>query len=361
MNLQKRNVMGVDIDINSYTPETHPPIPLSEGNFEGFYWQDISEYIDEPNNPKLWNGGIRKFQDLDRQTEEFSAHLDRSGWDINYFPPAFDTEGNPVDGRKRIYTMAEKNEKWIPAARYSFPKTSKKERQTITAAIMGNMRSDYSNPALFEDFLSAAKKIVAGGDLNPHDPQDVDSWFTEMNIYDYLAKQSISKLKIAISNLNLHGNEFMYMMDRASAVNYILNTKVVSNLGIDNFKNQNDPDIPELVVFTPNEVNAYRILCKHILPNARVNRRTLIALYTMHYDTTEARKSIQSFPKGLDQLVADCGTFVGNELSGVKLDSPFISNSYEILGAIPQVRIGDNDLLHKRYWDANDFISTDQY
>ena len=60
---------------------------------------------------------------------------------------------------------------------------------------------------------------------------------------------------------------------------------------------------------------------------------------------------------------ADCGRVwqVANgkrQVANIKWQT---ANSYEILGAIPQVRIGDNDLLHKRYWDANDFISTDQY
>ena len=120
-------------------------------------------------------------------------------------------------------------------------------------------------------------------------------------------------------------------------------------------------ELPEVIIFTPNEVNSYRVFCKHILPNSRINRRTLIALYVTGFDPIVAREQVQKFPNQLARLEADCGTLVGNVLSGVTLDSPFKSNSYDILGAIPQIRIGDGNKRHSTYWSAKDLISCENY
>ena len=109
------------------------------------------------------------------------------------------------------------------------------------------------------------------------------------------------------------------------------------------------------------EVNLYRILCKHILPNAAKGIKTLIILYTLGSDPNENIKDVKAFDGKINNLINQAVDLIQHDLNGIKIDVPFISSMKEMLGAIPQRRNGEEGEVHEELFNRHELISIKNY
>jgi len=366
MSEQIRTIFGTSVDINKYTLESHTPLPQTDGTHLRFIWWEIPQkYFDEPNHKDLQNLGIRLEQNLNRGEDDFAHSIKKDGWKITPFPPTVGTDNKPRNGRKRIIIAIKAGERFIPAALNSykdFKGVVEETRSRITTGLQLNMDDDYSEPAQFRDFKEAASVLISEGtDLSTE--KLVDEWlFNELNINNYLCPASVTKLRGSILNMGKVGLDHMIKMTRDNAMKYLaVCPEIRDNYGIKTpHKQSNDPKIPELCLYTPNDVNAYRSLCQHILQNVTTKRETLIVLYTNDYDPETATKAMIQFEVTLTDLVSRSGQFVENELTGLSFNKPFVSNGYKILGCIPQ-KTTTKSKLHEKLFDSKSLIKIEDY
>lgn len=366
MSEQIRTIFGTSVDINQYNLSSHIPLPQTGATHQKFMWWEIpQEYIDNPNHKDLQNLGIRADQNLDRAEDDFAHSVRKDGWKIGPFPPTVGTDNRPRNGRKRIRIAIKAGERFIPVALNSykgFKNEVEDKRSRITTGLQLNMDDDYSEPAQFKDFKKAASVLISEGtDLSTE--KLVDEWlFNELLIDDYLSPQSVTKLRGSILNMGKDGSDHMIKMSRDEAMKYLADCpEIRDNYGIKTpHKQSNEPKIPELCLYTPNDINAFRVLCQHIFQNVTTKRETLIALYTNDYDPETATKAMKKFEVTLKDLVSRSGQFVENELTGISFNKPFVSSGYKILGCIPQ-KTTTKSKLHEKLFDSKSLIKIEDY
>ena len=371
-NTNKRVVFGGEVDINDYYDSNkqpkNKPFKQYRGIFSHFGWYDVSQHKGNLNSDNLDNDGIREQQDLDREQEEFNYHMSREGWKIDFFPPIISLQNpkKPKNGRKRIRSVVIDGGKWIPAAYYNFPleiSEGEEYRNHITNGLQANVDLTHSDPSEFNDFYNAALVLFKKRLLDPQDEQAVHDWlYNEVEIEDALSNESIRRLKEKISKIGIGGSAFMRMMDRKGAIEYLDKCVKVQNLG---GVSANEDDTSKVALFSPSQVNCLRFFGNHVLPNAKLGKQTNLVLYTTKADSAVCSENIRIFMSQLNQLQKNACSFVMKSLGGVigeNYDSSnFTSSLVNVLGAIPQKKIGGNADEHKTLWNVNDLISIENY
>ena len=363
-------IFGVEVDISDYYDENQqpkiPPPPQHLGTFSHFGWYNISRYKGRLYCDELSNLGIRVTQDVEREQDDFDAHLSREGWSTIFFPPIVSLQTDlPKNGRKRIRGGVNSGEKWIVAAFYNYPDITsvpKQKRQTITNGIQANISFDKSDPSTFADFYNGA--VVLSEIDSEFDPQDstcVNNWLhKEIDIESALGPISIGRLKKKIATIGAGGSAFMHMMDRTEAESYCLkSSKIISHGGIGG-----EDDTSKVAMFVPNQVNAYRFFGKHVLQNAKLGKKSYVVLYTSKPDADICTDAIKNFRTLMNQLTQNSAGLVMSEMGafGENYDcSKFTSSMWEILGCIPQKKLGQNAEEHKTLYNVNDLIKIDNY
>ena len=373
-NTDKRVVFGVEVDINDYYDSNKQPkikpFKQYKGTFSHFGWYDVSQHKGELYSENLSNLGVRATQEMEREQEEFNYHMKREGWRIDYFPPIVPLQNSkkPKGGRKRVRSAVMEGEKWIPVAYYNYPEETtegRKKRNHITNGLKANIPCDHGDPAEFADFFKGAEVLYEEGEINPQDAQEVHDWlYKEIEIDDALSDISIGRLKDKISKIGPGGSAFMQMMDRKDAIEYLNKCEKVQNLGGVSGKKEDSQDIDKVALFVPNHVNCLRFFGNHLLPNAKLGKVTNLVLYTTKADSAVCSEAIRKFISQLNQLQKGACSFVMKEMGaiGENYDSSnFISSLVNVLGAIPQKKIGGNADEHKALWNVNDLISIENY
>ena len=370
MSTSEKIVFGVKVDINDYYDKNkqpkHKPFKQHKGKFSHFGWYNISGFKGNLHADVLDNLGIRLTQDLEREQDDFNHHLQREGWDINYFPPIISLNDDLImNGRKRIRAGVKEGEKYIPVAYYTYPLETTKgqgKRNTITNGLKANIPSDHGQPTKYADVYNAAVVLHKLDQLNPQDDNAVHSWlYDELEIEDALSPTSIMRLKNKISNIINGGSAFMHMMDRPQALDYLKKSEKVQNLG---GVSENEDDASKVALYSPSQVNAFRFFGQHLLPNAKLGKQTNLVLYTTKADSAICSENIQYFISLLSQLQKNACALVMKEMGtiGENYDSSsFESSLVNVLGAIPQKKIGGNAEEHQTLWNINDLISIENY
>ena len=370
-NTDKKVIFGVEVDINDYYDSNKQPkikpFKQYKGTFSHFGWYDTSQHKGELYSEDLSNLGIRATQELEREQEEFNYHMRREGWRIDYFPPIVSLQNpkKPKGGRKRVRSAVADGERWIPVAYYNYPEETtegRKKRNHITNGLKANIPCDHGDPAGFGDFFKGAETLYKEGELDPQDAQEVHDWlYNEVEIEDALSDISINRLKEKISKLGPGGSAFMHMMDRKDAMEYLNKCVKVQNLG---GVSANEEDSSKVACFVPNLVNCLRFFGNHLLPNAKLGKETNLVLYTTKADSAVCSEQIRMFMSLLNQLQTNVCSFVMKEMGAIGEDydsNKFTSSLLNILGAIPQKKIGGNADEHIALWNVNDLISIENY
>lgn len=372
-----RTILGQEIDIRNYQErykkELYKDITpsLEGGTFLEFYWHDLKSgknYHENRLHEDLHNEGVRANQDTKRNYLDFSHGIDVNGWLIKYYPPIFDTQGTIRNGRKRTKHLLGASERWVPAARWTFeiPEVLENPKSNYTLNIMdtgldANVDPDYSEPAQFKDFKESGRKRVVlyaeeGKKFNT--PATIDKWFQQRGVFNLFHKDTVDKLRTAIVNMSQEGNDFMFMMEPSDAEKWMQKCDLLTSKNIQSLRTQSVDAKEKVILYTPMEVNLLRTFSKHILPNASRGVKTLIALYTLGSDPSENIKQIKAFPKQLQEMTEQSIKFIQHDLSGVKIDLPFISSMWEIVGAIPQRTTSPK---HKELLEKYKLISIEKY
>ena len=372
-----RTILGQEIDIRDYQKlyeegAFDDAIPPQEGgSFLEFYWHDLKSgknYYDDRYHKDLSNEGVRADQDTKRNYLDFSHGIDENGWLIKYYPPIFDTQGTIRNGRKRTKHLIGTSERWVPAARwtYEIPEVLENAQSNYELNIMdtgfdANIDRSYSEPAEFKDFKESGRKRVvlyAAEGKKFNTPANIDKWFLKRGVFNLFHKDTVDKLRKAIVNMSQEGNDFMFMLEPSEAEKWLLECELVTSRNIKTLKTQSVDAKEKVILYSPLDVNLLRTFSKHILPNASRGVKTLIALYTLGSDPGENIKEIKAFPKRLQEMTEQCITFIQHDLSGVKIDLPFISSMWEIVGAIPQRTTIEK---HKELLPQHKLISIEDY
>lgn len=375
-----RTILGQKVDIRDYQKlyeegAYDDQIPEQTGGmFLEFYWHDLKSgynFYDEPWQRLLSNEGIRAKQDTDRNWQDFSHSLDHKGWLIKYYPPKFDTQGAPRNGRKRIRHFISNKERWVPAARWTYdpPKELESddlnyENNRIDTGLQANAPTDNSEPTGFDEYKEGARyKIVlyANEGKKFNTPANIDKWFKEQGVFNLFHEDTVKKLRTAIMNISQDGNDFMYMMKQQNAESWLSKCDVLVSRNIPKLSQQPKDSKEKIVLYSPLEVNLYRILCKHILPNAAKGIKTLIILYTLGTDPHENVKEVKSFDGKIDNLINQAVSLIQHDLNGIKIDVPFITSMKKMLGAIPQRRHGKEGEVHEELFNRHELISIENY
>ena len=317
---------------------------------------------------KLVNFVSKLHESTKRNYLDFSHGIDENGWLIKYYPPIFDTQGTIRNGRKRTKHLIGTSERWVPAARwtYEIPEVlenaeSNYELNIMDTGLDANIDRSYSEPAEFKDFKESGRKRVvlyAAEGKKFNTPANIDKWFLKRGVFNLFHKDTVDKLRKAIVNMSQEGNDFMFMLEPSEAEKWLLECELVTSRNIKTLKTQSVDAKEKVILYSPLDVNLLRTFSKHILPNASRGVKTLIALYTLGSDPGENIKEIKAFPKRLQEMTEQCITFIQHDLSGVKIDLPFISSMWEIVGAIPQRTTIEK---HKELLPQHKLISIEDY
>jgi hypothetical protein len=377
-----RTIQGQEVDIRDYQKNYDAGVysdtfPKQEGGTHlEFYWHDLKSghnFYDNLNNEFLSNEGIRPDQDINtsRNFLNFSHHIDQEGWKTKYYPPIFDTNGVPRNGRKRIRHFIQSRERWIPAARwtYEIPQVLDNEElnykiNRINTGLDANPPTDYSEPRTFEAIVEAARYLVQyhaeeGKKFNT--PSNIDKWFLERGVYSDFSEHIVVKMKEKIENIDQKGNDFMFMLDKNSAADWMKKCNVLTSRKIESLGKQPTDSKEKIILYTPVDVNLYRTFIQHIFPNAVKGIKTLIVLYVTGANPKESIKLIKEFPEWMQEVCDQTVSFIQHDLKGIKIDTPFKSSMYEILGAIPQRRVDKEGMKHEALFKKFELISIEDY
>lgn len=375
-----RTFFGYEIDIRDYQKNYEAGLYDDQipdqvgGKFLEFYWHDLKSgynFYDNPELEELSNIGIRTQQDTKRNNIDFIHVIITSGWSLSYYPPIFDTTGKPRNGRKRIRTCISNNERWIPAARWTYKIDSvlsqddlNERISIVSTGLQANAPTDHSEPFTFDDVKEGGRQLVKlyaedGKVFNT--PTNIDTWFAQMNINRHFSVDTVKKLKQAILNIDKDGNDHMIMMTRVQAEAWLQKCEVLKSRGIEKISKQSPDATERVVLYSPGDTNCIKCLCFHILPNAAEGIKTRVVLYTLGSDPKESVKDVRSFKSKLKKTINNFVKFAQNDVSGITLNVPFDSSMWSVEGAVPQKRFGDNEKKHVQFFREYRLISTEDY
>ena len=172
---------------------------------------------------------------------------------------------------------------------------------------------------------------------------------------------TVDEMKEKIENIDQKGNDFMFMLDKNSAADWMKKCNVLTSREIESLGKQPTDSKEKIILYTPVDVNLYRTFIQHIFPNAVKGIKTLIVLYVTGANPKESIKLIKQFPEWMQEVCDQSVSFIQHDLKGIKIDTPFKSSMYEILGAIPQRRVDKEGMKHEALFKKFELISIEDY
>jgi len=356
MNIRKVFGSTIDITENGSFKNLTPP-KQKNGKFVKFVFIDVLQYCNI--NPKTgeWeikseylklfsNLGIRLNQNLHRKIEQFVHTLKVNTFKTNYFPPIVDEKDliGIEDGRKRILSCIQAKERYCPAAAYRFAREANLKKSSLTNAFISNFH-DLSDPTEPESIVETCGLLIENKELVQEEMAIRDYLIDYANIDKFFHSRVINSIVADVLALDKHGKKQVLLLKRPEAEAY------VSNAGL-------DLSSKELVLFTPSQLNAYRVYCQHIGPNARVGKKTEIILYNLSViDPIKLSGEIDIFIKELTNVVGDASFVINHDAKGIKLQEPWVSTLWSIKGVIPQKITTWQELM----FDSNSLISVEDF
>lgn len=351
MNVRKVFGNSIDITENGSFKNLTPP-KQEDGKFIKFAFIDVTQYCDKdwnilPDYFKMFsNLGIRKDQNLNRKIDQFVHTLKVKGFKTNYFPPIVD-EKNLIDiedGRKRILSHIQAKERYCPAAIYRFVRDASSKKSSLTNALSNNFH-DLSEPTTDESIVEACGILIENKELVQEEMSIRDYLIDYLKITEYFHTRVINSIVDDVMALDKDGKKQVLLLKRPEAETY------VSNAGL-------DLSSKGLVLFTPSQLNAYRVYCQHIAPNARVGKKTEIVIYNQSIiDPIKLNSDIDIFVKELTNVVGDTSFVINYDAKGIKLEEPWVSTLWSIRGVIPQKITTWQELM----FNSNSLISVEDF
>lgn len=356
MNTTKVFGNTIDIAENGSFKNLTPP-KQKNGKFVKFVFIDVTQYVNihpttgeweiKPEYLKMFsNLGIRKEQNLNRKIDQFVHTLKVHGFKTNYFPPIVDEKDliTIEDGRKRILSHIQAKERYCPAAAYRFVRETNLQKSSLTNAFVSNFH-DLSDPTDAESIVETCGLLIENKELVQEEMAIRDYLIDYANIDKFFHPRVINSIVADVLALDKHGKKQVLLLKRPEAESY------VSNAGL-------DLSSKELVLFTPSQLNAYRVFCQHVGPNARVGKKTEIILYNQSIiDPIKLSGDVDIFIKELTNVVGDTSFVINYDAKGIKLQEPWMSTLWSIKGVIPQKITTWQELM----FNSNCLISVEDF
>jgi hypothetical protein len=325
----------VNINKDYEAPTEEEDRKIDNGKFVKYGWLDVDKFDFVEDNDT--NVGIRADQGENRSSiefDDFTNKVNESGWKICYIPPIFDIKTNrPRDGRKRMAMARELGVKKLPIMYRSYDSKVGEETSRITSGLKNNLRHDIADETTVEDVVEGLGVLIKSKEL-AHDEDSIRIYlWEELEIKSHFCTRTINRIIERALALGSDGIELVKRLERPDAIAW-LNTKAKIK-----YTGEIDYDAKvERILFTPSDLSAYRVLCKHIIPNVKNGIKTEIILYTTKFDPDGATKFMKEFPPLLrDELIGALSYMVDKVLSpNFSMRHPFVCKEWCILGAIPQ-------------------------
>ncbi len=333
-----KKVFGNDINItkNGSFKNLTPPTQ-KDGKFIEFVFIDVMQYCNNNSNTGEWeikseylkmfsNLGIRSEQNLNRKIDQFVHTLKVNTFKTNYFPPIVDEKNllDIEDGRKRIAACIREKERYCPAAAYRFVRQKDLKKSSLTNAFISNFH-DLSDPTEPESIIETCGLLIENKELVQEEMAIRDYLIDYAKINKFFHQRVINSIVADVLALDKDGKKQILLLKRPEAESYVSKIQGL------------DLSSKELVLFTPSQLNAYRVYCQHIGPNARIGKKTEIILYNQSIiDPIKLSSDIDIFIKELTNVVGDVSFVINYDSKGIQLKEPWISTLWSIKGVIPQ-------------------------
>jgi hypothetical protein len=356
MNIRKVFGNTIDITENGSFKNLKPP-KQKDGKFVKFVFIDVTQYCNinqitgdweiKPEYLKMFsNLGIKLKQNLDRKIDQFIHTLKVNTFKINYFPPIVDEKNliDVEDGRKRILSCIKAKERYCPAAVYRFVRDKKLKKSSLTNGFVSNFHdlSDETDP---ESIVYTCGELIKNGELIQNEKEIREYLIDYAHIDNYFHTRAINSIVDNVLALDGDGNHKVLLLKRPEAINF------VKDCGLDLSSSQ-------LVLFTPSELNAYRVYCQYVGPNARVGKKTEIILWNKSIiDPIKLNDDVDIFIKEMKKVVGDTSFVINYDSKGIKLAEPWVSTLWSIKGVIPQKITTWQELMY----DSKSLISVDDF
>ena len=356
MNVRKVFGNSIDITENGSFKNLTPP-KQEDGKFIKFAFIDVTQYCNinqitgdweiKPEYLKMFsNLGIKLKQNLDRKIDQFIHTLKVNTFKTNYFPPIVDEKNliDVEDGRKRILSCIKAKERYCPAAVYRFVRDKNSKKSSLTNAFTANFH-DLSDETDAESIVETCGVLIENGELIQDEKAIREYLIDYANIDNYFHTRVINSIVDDVMALDKDGKKQVLLLKRAEAETYVSNARL-------------DLSSKGLVLFTPSQLNAYRVYCQHIAPNARVGKKTEIVIYNQSIiDPIKLSGDIDIFVKELTNVVGDTSFIINYDAKGIKLVEPWVSTLWSIKGVIPQKITTWQELM----FNSNSLISVEDF
>jgi len=340
-------LLGSVIDLNKYKDHTCPK--LLNGKFERFDILDLDQY--ELTDNMLTNLDIRAKQNSDVDIDKFCNQLKKNGWDYGPFPGIVHADMYTIENsRSRIRALKKAGERWMPVAVYKFD-AKYNDKARCTNGISLNHQA-FSTPSQLDDVLAAAPALIKEGTLDNKDPEAIDAWFHELKLPFYYHGNATNAIKNRILKLDDKGATAVRIFERKDALDYIN-----KYLGYDVEKKE-PVNGARGYVYVGNQLNAWRCLCEHIIPNSQSGLKTDIYLNAKAYTVEETNNTVKLFRDSLINTIGRFSHLINAETSSiVTMKYPFTSTMWEIKGVIPCKKTN----LHENKYAINDIMKIDEF
>ena len=340
-------LLGSVIDLKKYKDHIHPKI--LNGKFVRFDIVDLNQY--DPNDNELTKVDIRAKQNTAVDIDKFATQLLKNGWDYRPYPPIFHADMfKKENGISRIRALKKAGERWMPVSVYKFD-ANYNDKARCTNGITLNHQA-FATPSTLDDVIVAAAALIKEGTLNNKDPEAVDEWFEDLQLKNFFHGNAINAVKNRILKLDEHGATAVRVFERKEALDYIN-----KYLGY-NVEQKEPVGGSRGYVYVANQLNAWRCLCEHIIPNAQSGIKTDIYLNAKAYTVEETNITVKLFRDSLIDTIGRFSHLINAETSSiVTMKYPFTSTMWEIKGVIPCKKTE----LHENMYKINDILKVDEF
>jgi len=329
-----------ELDLDSLT-RLHEP-EFKDATFLYFEFTDL-EAVDT-DTEDFWNVGVRRenAQDSDR-IASYQNSFSKNNFDMTFWPPSRDTDGNWLDGRGRICAAKKNGERWIPTAVYSRNDSSKKN--TVTNGLISNQQDRPQAPATFEDYVTAGVYLIHNKQLQ-NQKTAIDAWlYKDVNIervYDNSINGQITRLtnKIMSEAKETHSLVLKKSTDQWK-------TWIEKHLGL----KKSD----YVLVNTKDVTYTERLWCRHIMPAVEYGEDPVDIIFYSSEDNPDAcRSGLKDSVEFLEKFYKLSFKLVNSQLSGIVSINPPDNRPWNVLGAVPQI-------VQEHPIAGSDLIKVDRY
>ena len=346
-----RNLFNTDVSIADYDAlhSSYADSKQLNAKFLRFAWIDISGK--SKNDEDLENVAIREAQN-DRI--EGMQNLDismRRGWNTNFFPPCYGTDGRFRDGRSRVLVALENDEKWMIVALYHYEDQKSPTRNYLSNSLLANSEHSPAEMSKMKDYIEAGVEIILKGELK-NDRKEILEWlYDECNIERRWPGNNgghITKISDSIilrANEGLNGATIRKKDDKGW-LDWI--SQSITRNALHWNTEYNISDISDIVFHKTGRGSAERILTRHVLPNASKGNITNIVLYAGGTRDDMIKDHI-AFEDAIQELYAQTYKWINHEVRGVELKHDICSPMWKIVGVIPQfLNDEEHELCYKK-------------